>query len=149
MMHQFKSQKALLKFWKKFRKTSSWWALIIFKTSKKNKRFWYKKTHFNCKSEFFNFQHFTSSFFCMKVFRAAFLFLHCRFILFRRKDISAKAPHKMFVKLTTESKERFIRFWSSFKFKKVWQQEEARVKSGSTFIIIQVNKGSEIFLLRW
>ena len=35
-----------------------------------------------------------------KDFRAAFLYLHCRFKLFRRKEIGAKAAHKMLVKLT-------------------------------------------------
>ena len=35
-----------------------------------------------------------------KDFRAAFLYLHCRFKLFRRKEIGAKAARKMLVKLT-------------------------------------------------
>ena len=35
-----------------------------------------------------------------KDFRAAFLHLHCRFILFWRKEIGAKAAHKMLVKFT-------------------------------------------------
>ena len=38
--------------------------------------------------------------FCTKVFWAAFLYLHCRFKLFRRKEIGAKAARKMLVKLT-------------------------------------------------
>ena len=38
--------------------------------------------------------------FCTKGFRAAFLYLHCRFKLFRRKEIGAKAARKMLVKLT-------------------------------------------------
>ena len=38
--------------------------------------------------------------FCTKVFRAAFLYLHCRFKLFRCKEIGAKAARKMLVKLT-------------------------------------------------
>ena len=39
--------------------------------------------------------------FCTKDFRAAFMYLHCRFKLFRRKEIGAKAARKMLVKLTT------------------------------------------------
>ena len=35
-----------------------------------------------------------------KDFRAAFLYLHCRFKLFRRKEFGAKAARKMLVKLT-------------------------------------------------
>ena len=38
--------------------------------------------------------------FCTKVFRAAFLYLHCRFVLFWHTEIGAKAAHKMSVKLT-------------------------------------------------
>ena len=38
--------------------------------------------------------------FCAKDFRAAFLHLHCRFKLFRRKEIGTKAARKMLVKLT-------------------------------------------------
>ena len=35
-----------------------------------------------------------------KVFRAAFMYLYCRFVLFWRKEIGAKAACKMLVKLT-------------------------------------------------
>ena len=38
-----------------------------------------------------------------KDFRTAFLCLHCRFELFRRKEIGAKAARKMLVKLTADS----------------------------------------------
>ena len=34
------------------------------------------------------------------ILRAAFLYLHCRFVLFWRKEIGAKSAHKMLVKLT-------------------------------------------------
>ena len=37
-----------------------------------------------------------------KVFGAAFLYLHYRFKLFRRKEIGAKAARKMLVKLTPD-----------------------------------------------
>ena len=39
--------------------------------------------------------------FCTKVFWAAFLYLHCRFVIFWCKEIGAKAARKMLVKLTT------------------------------------------------
>ena len=38
--------------------------------------------------------------FCTKDFRTAFLYLHCRFKLFQRKEIGAKAACKMLAKLT-------------------------------------------------
>jgi hypothetical protein len=38
----------------------------------------------------------------VKVLRAAFLFLHLRYVVFWRKNIGAKAALKMLVKLTTE-----------------------------------------------
>ena len=42
--------------------------------------------------------------FCTKDFRAAFLYLQCRFKLFWRKEIGAKAACKMLVKLTRSSR---------------------------------------------
>jgi hypothetical protein len=44
-------------------------------------------------------QHFTCGFFCMKILRAAFLYLQFRFVLFWRKKIGT--TRKMLVKLTT------------------------------------------------
>ena len=41
-------------------------------------------------------------------FRAAFLYLHCTFKLFRRKEIGAKAARKMLVKLTPGFKRKQV-----------------------------------------
>ena len=38
--------------------------------------------------------------FCTKDFKAAFLYLHCRFKLFQHKEIGTKAARKMLVKVT-------------------------------------------------
>jgi len=43
---------------------------------------------------------FYAQLFCTKVFRAAFLYLWLRFVLFWRKEIGTKAACKMLVKLT-------------------------------------------------
>ena len=45
-------------------------------------------------------QHFAHNFFRTKVTCVAFLYIHFRFVLFRRKNIEAKAAQKMLVKLT-------------------------------------------------
>ena len=58
-------------------------------------------------------QHFMSSFFCTKVFWAAFLYLRLRFVFFWRKDIGAKAACKMLVKLTTWANFTII-LWAAF-----------------------------------
>ena len=50
-------------------------------------------------------QHFTSSFFCTKVFCAVFLCLRYGFVIFLQKEIGAKADRKMLVKLTTTGEE--------------------------------------------
>ena len=58
-------------------------------------------------------QHFTSSFFCTKVFGAAFLCLQVGFVIFWQKKIGAKAACKMLVKLTQGLFKFFrIAFWS-------------------------------------
>ena len=44
----------------------------------------------------------------MKDFKAAFLYLHCRFKLFRGKEIGAKAARKMLVKLTLDGNKPMI-----------------------------------------
>ena len=47
----------------------------------------------------------------MKVFQAAFLYFHCRFVLFWRKEIGIKDARKMLVKLTEEGKSQ--KFWKN------------------------------------
>jgi hypothetical protein len=58
-----------------------------------------KKCHLESRGQFH--QHFTCGFFWKKVFCAGFLYLHFRFVRFGRKNIGAKTPRKILVKLTS------------------------------------------------
>ena len=52
-----------------------------------------------------NFINILRAAFCSKVFRAALLYLYCKFVLFWRREIGAKAVRKMLVKLTREGED--------------------------------------------
>jgi hypothetical protein len=47
-----------------------------------------------------NFANILRTAFCTKLLRGAFLYLNFRFVLYWGKNISAKAAHKMLMKLT-------------------------------------------------
>ena len=84
-------------------------------------------------------------------FRAAFLYLHCRFKLFRRKEIGAKAAPKMLVKLTPRFPILSIViskcFFCVFPSGKV-ERIESRVRLDCSFGSLRKNKFTAVIFKR-